>query len=177
MSCSPLTGFPRQLTASLQGVNLYSVFHSLQSSLWTLWELVLLGEPLLVLGSSPPLVAQAVLALTSLVWPLTYAGDFRPFFNIHSDAFRSVQSAKPPALPSVLLGVTNPFILKTLKGWPHVLQLPEPPGTSVPAKGLACVQSPRCLRLCLSVRVSVPSRLPLCNGIHPQPFAPIDWLS
>lgn len=134
-------------------MNLYSVFHSLQSSLWTLWELVLLGEPLLVLGSSPPLVAQAVLALTSLVWPLTYAGDFRPFFNIHSDAFRAMQAAKSPALPSVLLGVTNPFILKTLKGWPHVLQLPEPPGTSVPAKGLAYVQPPRCLRLCSSVRV------------------------
>ncbi|XP_045146063.1 protein DENND6A [Echinops telfairi] len=61
-----------------------------------LWELVLLGEPLVVMAPSPSESSETVLALC-----LTFY------------LFR----------PSVILGVTNPFFAKTLQHWPHIIRI------------------------------------------------------
>lgn len=57
------------------------------SKLWILWELILLGQPLLVLSPSPTLSSDAVFALASIISPLEYKGDFRPFFTIQDSDF------------------------------------------------------------------------------------------
>nr|XP_039247890.1 protein DENND6A-like [Styela clava] len=89
-----------------------------------LWELVLLGEPLVVMSTSPEVCANTVLSLISCISPLRYDCDFRPFFTIHDSEFKEFTS-RAQAPPRVLLGVTNPFFTKTLQHWPHIIRIGE----------------------------------------------------
>ncbi|MCP9265389.1 hypothetical protein DINM_020669 [Dirofilaria immitis] len=61
-----------------------------------LWELVLTGEPVVVLAENPSECSTFVQSLTSLIWPLR---------------------------PNVILGVTNPFFTKVFQNWPHIIRL------------------------------------------------------
>jgi hypothetical protein len=54
---------------------------------WTLWQLLLTAEPLLVVGLSPGDTCAAVAALLNLLAPLQYAADYRPFFTMHDSDF------------------------------------------------------------------------------------------
>lgn len=84
----------------------------------TLWELMLLGEPLVVLAPSPDVSSELVLALTryrpypldcygcawlpprlthslppyprSCLQPLKFCCDFRPYFTIHDSEFKEL---------------------------------------------------------------------------------------
>ena len=70
-----------------------SIFRLLQPVLAhfeLLWELVLLNEPIAVTAPSPTLVAQAVEALVSLMRPLKYQSDYRPYFTIHDTEFKDI---------------------------------------------------------------------------------------
>jgi Transport protein Avl9 len=67
-----------------QDVGLFSVFRSLCGQLWTLWELVITGQQILVIGSSPEATSDTVLALVSLISPLdATVCDYRPFFSLY----------------------------------------------------------------------------------------------
>ncbi|XP_054575646.1 protein DENND6B isoform X1 [Eptesicus fuscus] len=91
----------------------------------TLWELMLLGEPLVVLAPSPAVSSEMVLALTSCLQPLKFCCDYRPYFTIHDSEFKEF-TTRTQAPPNVVLGVTNPFFIKTLQHWPHILRVGEP---------------------------------------------------
>jgi len=107
-------------------LNLYSIFQSHLHNLWYLWELTLTGAPLLVLTRSPASSSSAVLALLSLISPIEYRGDYRPYFTIYSADFKHYSQlcdVDPASLPAVLLGVTNPFFLKCCEKWPNILIL------------------------------------------------------
>uniref|UniRef100_A0A6P7H878 Protein DENND6A-like n=1 Tax=Diabrotica virgifera virgifera TaxID=50390 RepID=A0A6P7H878_DIAVI len=65
-----------------------------------------------------------VLALTRLICPLQYCGDYRPYFTIHDSEFKQFTS-KSQGPPPVILGVTNPFFGKTLHHWPHTIHLSD----------------------------------------------------
>ncbi|KAI8467504.1 MAG: hypothetical protein J3K34DRAFT_481120 [Monoraphidium minutum] len=54
---------------------------------WALWEKALSGEPLLALAPTPGEAADAVAAVVSLIAPLPYCADFRPYLCIHDAAF------------------------------------------------------------------------------------------
>ncbi|XP_063164922.1 protein DENND6B isoform X5 [Candoia aspera] len=75
---------------SVSELDLFRCFQSVLVHIQLLWELILLGEPLVVVAPSPAMSSEVVLALAS---------------------------------PSVLLGVTNPFFIKMLQHWPHILRL------------------------------------------------------
>uniref|UniRef100_A0A1D5Q1Z7 DENN domain containing 6B n=1 Tax=Macaca mulatta TaxID=9544 RepID=A0A1D5Q1Z7_MACMU len=100
-------------------------FRPVLTHVQTLWELVLLGEPLLVLAPSPDVSSEMVLALTSCLQPLRFCCDFRPYFTIHDSEFKEF-TTRTQAPPNVVLGVTNPFFIKTLQHWPHILRVGEP---------------------------------------------------
>lgn len=54
-------------------------------------------------------------ALISLITPVPYAADFRPYFTIHDPAFQAMADAQVPTKGSKLprlLGVTNLYFLK-----------------------------------------------------------------
>uniref|UniRef100_A0A8C9UVZ5 DENN domain containing 6A n=1 Tax=Spermophilus dauricus TaxID=99837 RepID=A0A8C9UVZ5_SPEDA len=87
-----------------------------------LWELVLLGEPIVVMAPSPSESSETVLALVNCISPLKYFSDFRPYFTIHDSEFKEY-TTRTQAPPSVILGVTNPFFAKTLQHWPHIIRI------------------------------------------------------
>lgn len=61
----------------------------------------------------------------SLISPLSYGGDFRPYFTIYDRDFKEIadlhDSSKGNKLPPAILGVTNPIFLKVFKHWRNTL--------------------------------------------------------
>ncbi|XP_061570342.1 protein DENND6B [Cololabis saira] len=110
------------LLPSLHELDLFRCFRSVLVHLQMLWELTLLGEPLVVMATSPTSCSETVLALISCISPLRFCCDFRPYFTIHDSEFREF-TTRTQAPPNIILGVTNPFFIKTFQSWPHVLRL------------------------------------------------------
>ncbi|KAG1733582.1 uncharacterized protein EDB91DRAFT_1299812 [Suillus paluster] len=99
-----------------------SIFEASLSHLWSIWECLILCEPILVFGSSPAATSQAVWWLRDLLRPIPLANDFRPYFTIH-DKDHSLLVNKLPPKAGLILGVTNPFFQKSCTHWPHVLSV------------------------------------------------------
>eukprot|EP00899_Mesostigma_viride_P027814 jgi/Mesvir1/8217/Mv12507-RA.1 len=118
--------------------DLFGIFKSVLLQLWTLFELVLVGEPVLIVAPTPAECSEAVASLLSLLEPLPCGSDFRPYFTIHDPMFRSLAAwgrnplppgKEPVPLPSKLLGVTNLFFLKSLRWVPHIVSVGTPPSS------------------------------------------------
>lgn len=99
-----------------------SLFECSLSHLWSIWECLILCEPILVFGSSPAATSQAVWWLRDLLRPIPLANDFRPYFTIH-DKDHAILVNKFPPKSGLVLGVTNPFFQKSCAHWPHVLSV------------------------------------------------------
>ncbi|KAG0142508.1 hypothetical protein CROQUDRAFT_97461 [Cronartium quercuum f. sp. fusiforme G11] len=99
------------------------------SSIWLLWEILILGEPLVVYGSSPDIVSEAVIHLRNLIRPIPFQGDWRPYITIHDPDFPNLFN-KSKARTGALIGATNPIILSNTHYWPHVLSLSSKQGTT-----------------------------------------------
>uniref|UniRef100_A0A672Z621 UDENN domain-containing protein n=1 Tax=Sphaeramia orbicularis TaxID=375764 RepID=A0A672Z621_9TELE len=109
---------------TIHELDLFKCFQSMLIHLQMLWELVLLGEPLVIMAPSPTISSETVLALISSICPLKFCSDFRPYFTIHDSEFREY-TTRTQAPPNVVLGVTNPFFIKTFQTWPHIIRLGE----------------------------------------------------
>ncbi|KAI0072956.1 DUF1630-domain-containing protein [Panus rudis PR-1116 ss-1] len=90
--------------------------------LWSIWECLVLCEPILIYGPSAAMTSQVVWWLRDILRPIPLTGDFRPFFTIHDVDYGVIVNPRPPQ-SGVLLGVTNPLIEKACKHWPHVISL------------------------------------------------------
>ncbi|KAI8449189.1 hypothetical protein BY996DRAFT_7507201 [Phakopsora pachyrhizi] len=91
------------------------------SIIWLLWEILVLGEPLIVFGNSPDLVSETIIHLKNLIKPIPFRGDWRPYITIHDPDFQNLFS-KNKARGAVLIGVTNPIIVSNNQNsWPHIL--------------------------------------------------------
>ncbi|KAF8557117.1 DUF1630-domain-containing protein [Imleria badia] len=98
------------------------LFEASLAHLWSLWECLVLCEPILVFGPSPAMTSQAVWWLRDLLRPIPLAADIRPYFTIH-DKDHSLLVNKAPPKAGLLIGVTNPFFEKSCAHWPHVLSM------------------------------------------------------
>ncbi|CAL9682608.1 unnamed protein product [Knipowitschia caucasica] len=107
---------------TIHELDLFKCFQPVLIHLQMLWELVLLGEPLIIIAPSPTVSSETVLALVSSICPLKFCCDFRPYFTIHDSEFREY-TTRTQAPPNVVLGVTNPFFIKTFQSWPHIIRL------------------------------------------------------
>ncbi|XP_041080631.1 DENN/MADD domain containing 6Aa [Polyodon spathula] len=107
---------------TIHEVDLFRCFGPVFFHIQMLWELVLLGESLVVMAPSPAESSETVMALVSCIAPLKYCSDFRPYFTIHDSEFKEY-TTRTQAPPSVILGVTNPFFAKTLQHWPHIIRI------------------------------------------------------
>ncbi|XP_061493918.1 protein DENND6B [Rhineura floridana] len=107
---------------SVYELDLFRCFQPVLIHLQMLWELMLLGEPFVVMAPSPAVSSEMVLALTRCLAPLKFCCDYRPYFTIHDSEFKEY-TTRTQAPPNVVLGVTNPFFIKTLQHWPHILRL------------------------------------------------------
>ena len=104
----------------------YTHFSTMISHISLLWELVLLCEPIIVMAPSPTVSSEVVQSLVSLIQPLNFACDYRPYFTIHDKELKEYTS-KTQTVPRVILGVTNPFFAKTLQQWPHIVRVGDMP--------------------------------------------------
>ncbi|XP_048465926.1 protein DENND6B [Rhincodon typus] len=105
-------------------LDLFGCFQSILIHIQMLWELMLLGEPVIIMAASPKISSDLVLALTSCIEPLRYCCDYRPYFTIHDAEFKEY-TTRTQAPPNVILGVTNPFFIKTFQHWPHIIRIGE----------------------------------------------------
>ncbi|XP_075219220.1 protein DENND6B isoform X2 [Lycorma delicatula] len=109
---------------SVHQVNTFECFSHFLHHIQLLWELVLTAEPIVVMASSPSTCSQMVQALVSMIMPLMYYADYRPYFTIHDSEFKEY-TTRTHAPPPIILGVTNPFFAKTLQHWPHIIKVAE----------------------------------------------------
>ena len=119
------------------------LFEASLSNLWSIWECLVLCEPILVFGVSPAQTSQAIWWLRDLLRPVSpslliaqvcynakiklyfqipLAGDIRPYFTMQDSDHTQLVNRLPPKA-GLLLGVTNPFFEKSCLHWPHVLSL------------------------------------------------------
>ncbi|TBU63105.1 hypothetical protein BD310DRAFT_945520 [Dichomitus squalens] len=110
------------------------LFEAVVSNLWSIWECVVLSEPILVFGPSPSMSSRAVWWLRDLLRPIPLSGDFRPFFTIHDADHTALVNPRPPQA-GLLVGVTNPFFDKACRHWPNVLSLGRQPTTQEKKNG------------------------------------------
>ncbi|ORX62074.1 DUF1630-domain-containing protein [Hesseltinella vesiculosa] len=122
-----------QIMASVPVGGLYFHFKDIFKDLWLLWELILLGEPIIVMAPDPGICSEAVVSLVDLINPIPYCGDFRPYFTIQDADFKNFVTKNQPST-NLVLGVTNPYFNTAIGHWPHVVrvgrqQLRKPDGT------------------------------------------------
>ncbi|XP_055387819.1 protein DENND6A [Condylostylus longicornis] len=143
---------PPKVLTSVHEIDIFRSLSIYISSIYTLWELVLIAEPIVVMGSSPADCSHMVQSLISLIYPLCYLAESRPYFTIHDSEFREFTSPSTnfsdininsggsignndtshsktnnshSMPPSIILGVTNPFFGKLLQHWPNMIKLPD----------------------------------------------------
>uniref|UniRef100_A0A3P8UA30 DENN/MADD domain containing 6B n=1 Tax=Amphiprion percula TaxID=161767 RepID=A0A3P8UA30_AMPPE len=101
---------------------MFRCFQSVLIHLQMLWELMLLGEPVVVMAPSPTVSSDTVLALVSSISPLKFCCDFRPYFTIHDSEFREYTTRTQAERGS---GRHQPVFIKTFQNWPHIVRLGE----------------------------------------------------
>ncbi|KAF9429720.1 Protein dennd6b, partial [Podila epigama] len=75
--------------------------------------------------SSSNIVPEKVYLAQTSGHNIPYCGDYRPYFTIQDTDFKSFcNKSSPPS--SIVLGVTNPFFVKTLEHWPHIIKIGKP---------------------------------------------------
>ncbi|KAN0120747.1 hypothetical protein V8E52_004016 [Russula decolorans] len=111
--------------------SLIQIFEASLSHLWSIWECLVLCEPIIIFGQSPVWTSDAIWWLRDVIRPIPWAGDFRPYFTIHDKEYKTLVNEKAPK-SGLLLGVTNPFFEKTCSHWPHVLTLGGKPNRQDP---------------------------------------------
>ncbi|KAJ3039424.1 Protein dennd6a [Rhizophlyctis rosea] len=129
---------PKQVTLCCPG-RFYDLFARSLEMLWTCWELMVIGEPILVVGESPKGCSDVVWSLIELIKPIPYGGDFRPYFTIQDSDFKGIGNRIRPPPSATVLGATNPVFTKVLEHWPHVAKVGRAGNGSCPAVGHAGV--------------------------------------
>ena len=80
----------RHIAGIFNDVDVARPFQGQLASLWPLWEITLLGKPLLVFAATPRECSDAVAALLALLTPLPYMPDFRPVLSVHDPLVEQV---------------------------------------------------------------------------------------
>jgi hypothetical protein len=62
---------------------------------------------------------------SSLIQPLHYHGDFRPYFTIY-DVEYPLYCSRSTALPATIVGVTNPCFVSAFEHWPNLVRVASP---------------------------------------------------
>eukprot|EP00826_Nyctotherus_ovalis_P017348 TRINITY_DN15109_c0_g1_i1.p1 TRINITY_DN15109_c0_g1~~TRINITY_DN15109_c0_g1_i1.p1 ORF type:complete len:383 (-),score=74.77 TRINITY_DN15109_c0_g1_i1:333-1481(-) len=100
--------------------------------LWHLWEIVVTETPLLIIADTPYEVSyglvclhrQMISSIISLVHPLKFMGDYRPYITMYdSDIKLYAALFKEKKRPLVVMGTCNPYLARMLENFPAVLHL------------------------------------------------------
>jgi hypothetical protein len=98
----------------------HNILHLLPSlsTFYVLYEQLLLGKPIIVLGQTPQHTSAVISSLIDLIRPLPYAGIVRPYLPMQSTSLSSdIHLFDPVTSPhSFVIGITNPFLLQRVNG-------------------------------------------------------------
>jgi hypothetical protein len=83
-----------------------------------LWELVITETPIIIQADTPNICQEVTFLLSSLIFPLEYVGDIRPYFTIYDIDFKDYkEDQRLKNLNSSIVGVINPICTRMLKDW------------------------------------------------------------
>nr|XP_031861745.1 uncharacterized protein CI109_002978 [Kwoniella shandongensis]KAA5528817.1 hypothetical protein CI109_002978 [Kwoniella shandongensis] len=116
-------------------------FANFLPALWSLWECLILAEPVLVIAPDPKTCSEIVWWLRDLLQPIPPAGDFRPYLHIHDHDFSLLVNANKPQ-PGVVVGVTNPFFRNAASHWPNVISIPAQRPRRMVSNGVSPAPAP-----------------------------------
>ncbi|KAJ3257393.1 Protein dennd6a [Boothiomyces macroporosus] len=99
----------------------YENFAESLENLWTCWEIMTIGDPLIVMSDTPNTCSSIIESLIELIKPIPFGGDFRPYFTIQDPDFTTFvgKGRSPP--PAIVLGLTNRMFTKVLENWPNII--------------------------------------------------------
>ena len=120
------TGMNWQGSGPFPDLDMYIALQGVTGHLHALWEIMLLNEPLLAVAPSPGACSSAVAALISLVAPLPYSADFRPYFTVEDAEFHTFMARGSSDVRRDLprcMGVTNLHFLRALPDFPNTLSV------------------------------------------------------
>ncbi|KAH6560803.1 hypothetical protein BASA62_010237 [Batrachochytrium salamandrivorans] len=94
------------------------LFERSVDSLWMCWELMVLAEPIMVMGDTPKACSKMVWTLVELIKPTLF---------YHQDAdFKRLTNRTMPPPQGTVLGVTNRMFQNALEFWPHTIRVARP---------------------------------------------------
>ncbi|GLD97504.1 hypothetical protein PINS_up006194 [Pythium insidiosum] len=115
-------------SSPFESIGLYSSFMGVENALWFLWQMMITGESLLILSPHSRTCSQATLALTSIIAPLEFRGDFRPYYALYENDFDEIAARQSNGVSNpgkmTVIGTTNPFFMKSFKKWPNAMVFP-----------------------------------------------------
>jgi hypothetical protein len=93
-----------------------SMFYILKVT--ALWELVITNTPICVMCDTPLHCSSIVMILQSLIYPLAYIGDVRPYLSIYDvDYMEYKDNDSLIQLNSPIVGIINPLLMDSMKGF------------------------------------------------------------
>ena len=98
----PAEAANRRMHGVFGDASIAHIFGGQLRALWPLWEIMVLGKPLMVHAAAPQDCSAAVAALIALVTPLPYAQDFRPVLSVHEDCVQALVVRALQACPRCL---------------------------------------------------------------------------
>lgn len=117
---------PNPTVPPFHEVDIVKALAGVHDKIWVLWELVALGEPILVFAPTPSQCSAAVLAIIGLIHPFPFTGDWRPYFCIQDPSYilmLGCKEARKYLRHGGVYGVTSCHLADTLP-FRHVLTLP-----------------------------------------------------
>ncbi|KAK8853233.1 hypothetical protein IAR55_003935 [Kwoniella newhampshirensis] len=136
---SPTLSLP--ILAAMPTATPLRAFANFLPALWSLWECLILAEPVLVIAPDPKTCSEIVWWLRDLLRPIPPAGDFRPYLHIHDHDFSLLVNSNKPQ-PGVVVGVTNPFFRNAASHWPNVISIPSQRPRRMVSNGVSPAPAP-----------------------------------
>ncbi|OWZ36028.1 hypothetical protein C356_04888 [Cryptococcus neoformans c45] len=134
LKVTPTSTLSVPILASLPTSSPLRAFAPFIASLWSLWECLILAEPILIIAPDPRTCSEIVWWLRDFLRPIPPTGDFRPYLHIHDHDLSLLINANKPQ-PGVVVGVTNPFFRNAASHWPNVISIPSQRGKRKPTGG------------------------------------------
>jgi hypothetical protein len=67
----------------------------------------------MLVADAPNVTSEAIFSILSLISPLEYIGDYRPYFTICDPDYKIIiEESKRKMMRNIIIGVTNPLFLR-----------------------------------------------------------------
>ncbi|KAJ6251143.1 hypothetical protein M0813_15315 [Anaeramoeba flamelloides] len=72
------------------GIDLYSIFSSNLEKLWQIYQIILMGRPLVIFAPNTKTCSSITLALSSLIYPFKYDGEVIPYLTRNDSNYKKI---------------------------------------------------------------------------------------